>query len=132
MKTITGKEAIEIIKNFIDDSLVKEEWYKSIQKYVEAIILYGSTVKGTNLEDSDIELLIIVPLKIEQKYTQEYSYNYGGYEINLVLMSIERLKKLAKEQNDLLQAEVFRKSEVIWEKNKKVRNFIEKIKVPKK
>jgi len=37
--------------------------------------LYGSVAKGTNRGDSDIDILLIVPLEVEQTYTSgEYFY----------------------------------------------------------
>jgi predicted nucleotidyltransferase len=96
MKKLIKTKAIQIIKEFIDSMLVKEEWYKNIQKKIKAIVLYGSVSKGTNRPDSDIDILIFVPLAIEEKYTKgEYFYDFNGHEINIVLRSIERLRKLA-------------------------------------
>jgi len=45
-----------------------------------------------------------LPLGIEQKYTVgEYFYNYKDISINIVLRSIEKLRKIAKSQNDTAQ-----------------------------
>jgi len=133
-RKITKKEAVKIIKEFIKEDLISEKWYQNIEKHIKAIILYGSVAKGTNTPNSDIDFLIILPLKIEEKYTKgEYFYDYNNNRLNIVLKSIERLKKLAKEQDDSFQAEVFRDSEVIWEKDLEVRDIIKKLKsIPEK
>ena len=64
---ITKQKAVKLIKEFLKE-LDKKKWYINIKPYIKAILLYGSVAKGTNREDSDIDILIFVPLKIEQKY----------------------------------------------------------------
>lgn len=129
---ITKKQAIETIKQFIEEKLVDEKWYQNIKSHIKAIILYGSVAKGLNRADSDIDILVIVPLAIEEKYTQgEYFYYYKNNEINIVLRSIERLRKLAEEQSDSFQAEVFRESEIIWKSDNGIEELINKIKSQK-
>jgi len=128
MKKLEKSEAIEIVKDFLKTTLVKEDWYKNIEEEIKAIVLYGSVSRGTNRPDSDIDILIFVPLAIEEKYTKgEYFYDFNGHEINIVLRSIERLRKLAKEKNDKFQAKVFKGSEIICEKDKEVKKLIKKL-----
>ncbi len=126
-KKINKNKAVTLIKEFIKNSLSKEEWYQNIKPHIKAIILYGSVAKGTNCQNSDIDFLIILPLEIEKKYTKgEYVYHYKNQEINIVLRSIERLRKLAKSKKDNFQAEVFMDSEIIWEKDNEVKGLIKK------
>lgn len=111
---IDYKQAIKLYKQFASDVLTNEKWYKSISQYIKATLLYGSVAKGTNRKESDIDILIIVPLEIEEKYTLgEYFYTYEGNEINIVLRSIEKLRTVAKEQKDAFQKEVFRNAIII-------------------
>ncbi len=132
MKKINRDEAILILKRYITSALTKKVWYKNIKPYVKAIVFYGSTAKRINRPDSDLDLLIFVPLKIEEKFTEgEYSYKFDGREVNIVLRSIERLRKLGKEQNDKFGAEVFRKSDILLETDSEVRTLIKKIKAVK-
>jgi predicted nucleotidyltransferase len=129
MEKVNRNEAVSILKRYITSALIKNEWYKHIKPYVKAIVFYGSTAKGLNRPDSDLDMLIFAPLKIEEEYTKgEYSYQFEGREVNIVLRSIERLRKLGKEQNDKLQAEVFRNSEILFETDSEVRKLIDKIK----
>jgi predicted nucleotidyltransferase len=129
MDKINKRRAITLIKKFIKFPLSEKKWYKKIKPYAKAIILYGSVAKGTNRKNSDIDFLIILPLNIEKKYTKgEYFYNFKGYEINIVLRSIEGLRKIVKEQKDSFQAEVFKYAVIIWEKDKEVGNLINSIK----
>lgn len=123
---ITKSEAVQLVKEFLEDKLSKEEWFQDVQDFVKAIILYGSVSKGTNRPDSDIDVLVIIPLVIEEKYTKgECIYTYKNFEINIVCRSIERLRALAKlDEKDLFQREVFRGSEIIWEKDDEVRKLI--------
>jgi predicted nucleotidyltransferase len=128
MKKITKAEAVKIINEFINNTLSNEKWYQNILEHIKAIVLYGSVAKENNRPDSDIDILIFVPLNIEEKYTKgEYFYKYTEHEINIVLRSIERLRKLAKEKNDKLQAEVFRDSEIIVNKDDEVKKLIQQL-----
>ena len=120
-KCITKKHAIELIKKFIELELDKETWYQNIKEHLSAVILYGSVAKEVNRTDSDVDILLILPLEIEKRYTTgEYFYQFEGREINIVIRSIERLRKIAKEKNDEFQKEVFRKAEIIWDSNGEV------------
>ncbi|MFA5022844.1 MAG: nucleotidyltransferase domain-containing protein [Candidatus Paceibacterota bacterium] len=125
MKKLTKKEAGELTQRFIEVDLVKEAWYQNIKEHVSAIILYGSTAKGTNRPDSDIDVLFLLPLEIEKKYTMgEYVYQFEGREINIVIRSIEKLRKIAEEKNDPFQKEVFREAEIIFDKNGEVTRLL--------
>lgn len=124
---ITKEQAIELSKNFVEHFLPGVEWYKNIQPHIVGILLYGSVAKETHRPDSDIDILIIVPLEIEGKYTEgEYFYDYHGHTINIVLRSIERMRRIAKDHNDKLQKEVFKGSEII-KADKELTTLLEKI-----
>lgn len=114
-------EAIEIIREFIENRMESEKWYQDIKTYLKAIILYGSVAKGINRLDSDIDVMFILPLEMEEKYMKgEYFFEYKNNEINIVIRSIERLRKIAEGKYDPFQAEVFRESEIIWQKDDEV------------
>jgi len=116
------------IKSFLDEIIINEEWYQNIKKDLKAIVLYGSAAKGINRHDSDIDLLFILPIEIEEKYTKgEYFYQYRGQEFNIVIRSIEKLREITSGKPDLFQAEIFRKNIIIWEKDSEVKNLINKI-----
>ena len=124
-KFITKKQAIELIKKFIEFELVNELWYQNVKEDVSAIVLYGSVAKGTNREDSDIDILFFLPLEIEEKYTTgEYVYQFEEKEINIVIRSIERLHKIAAEKNDEFQKEIFREAYIIWSKDEEVSELV--------
>lgn len=125
---ITGNQAVKLIREFIFDVLPSEVWFQKINPHVKAIILYGSVAKGVNREDSDVDVLIILPLKIEDKYTVgEYFYDFRGYQINIVVRSIERLRTIANEAKDKFQKEVFRNSILIDSKDGEVESLLNKI-----
>lgn len=123
------EEFINLTRSFLNEGISGELWYQNIKDHILAIILYGSTAKGTRRTDSDIDLLFILPIEIEEKYTEgEYFINYGGYQFNIVMRSIEGLRNIADGEHDSFQAEVFRKNTILWEKNDEVRELIERIK----
>jgi predicted nucleotidyltransferase len=116
------------LNKFIKLTLSEEDWYKNIKGSIKAIIFYGSRAKGTNREDSDYDILIILPLKTEQKFTKgEYFYDLEGQKLNIVVRSIERLRSIAKDKTDQFQKEVFRKSIIIYENDLEVRSLLEEI-----
>ena len=122
-------QAIEIVKDFLDEEIVSESWYQAVKPGLKAIILYGSVAKGTNRADSDLDLLFIMPLEIEEKETAgEYFYKYEDHEINIVIRSTEGLKQIAAGVHDDFQAEIFREAEIIWQKDEEVKELIERIK----
>lgn len=128
MEILSKKQGIEILTEYIDTKLPKLKWYNQIKPHIKAIVFYGSTAKGLNRADSDLDILIFVPLKIETKYTKgEYFYKFNGREINIVLRSIERLRKLGREQNSSFESEVFRKCKILYEADSEVKTLIKRI-----
>ena len=118
-------------KEFLDTVVTKEIWYQDVKPFIEAIVLYGSVAKGTNRPDSDIDLLFILPRQIEEKFTTcEYFFIYEKQEFNIVMRSIEKLRTIAKGKHDTFQAEIFRSSLIIQEKNSEVRDLIHAILYP--
>ena len=117
-----------LLHKFLDEVISKENWYQNIKDELRSIILYGSVAKGTNRPDSDIDLLFVLPLAVEEKYTTgEYFLNYDNHEFNIVMRSIEKLRQLAGGSHDAFQAEVFRDSKIIWQKDEEVKDLIAKI-----
>jgi predicted nucleotidyltransferase len=81
--------------------------------------------KETNRPDSDIDILLIMPLDIEEKYTMgEYFYDYREQKINIVIRSIEKLRRIAEEKNDIFQKEIFRGAEILEETDDEVRKLL--------
>jgi predicted nucleotidyltransferase len=125
---INRDEATQIVNDFLSNDIKNEQWFQNITPFIKAIILYGSTAKGTNREDSDIDILIILPLEQEEKYTiGEYIYNYKNTEINIVLRSIEKLRTIAQEKKDTFQKEVFRNSEILTDTDGEVTSLLKEI-----
>jgi len=125
---INKKQAIKIAKDFLKTELEKEDWFIKVKPFVKAFVLYGSVAKETNKPDSDIDILIILPLEQEKKNTKgEYVYDYKSFKINIVLRSIEKLRKIASEKKDLFQKEIFRKSEVLMDAGGEVTNLLKEI-----
>ena len=113
---ISKSQAIEIAKDFLKTELEKEDWFVKVKPSVKAFVLYGSVAKETNKPDSDIDIMIILPSEQEKKDTKgEYFYDYKGFKINIVLRSIEKLKKIVAEKKDLFQKEIFRKAEILMD-----------------
>ena len=127
-KKVNKPQAKRIAKDFIKTELEKEDWFIEVKPFVKAFILYGSVAKEINKPDSDIDIMIILPLEQEERHTKgEYFYDYKGFKINIVLRSIEKLRKIASEQKDLFQKEIFRKAEILIDEDEEVTNLLKKI-----
>src|SRR3989344_2076051 len=125
---INKTEAMKIAKDFLKTELEKEDWFIKVKPFVKASILYGSVAKETNKPDSDIDILTILPLEQEKKYTKgEYFYNYKDFKINIVLRSIDKLRNIAEDKKDLFQKEIFRKSEILTDTDGEVSNLLKEI-----
>ena len=125
---ITKAQAIKLVNRYIKEELHDKPWYKHIEPHIKAVLLYGSISKGTNHEQSDIDILIIVPLAVEERYTAgEYNYEYRGQNINIVLRSIEKLRHIAQEHNDQFQKEVFRGCEILTASDGEVQGLLDRI-----
>ena len=125
---INKNQAIQLVNEFLQNEITQEEWFKKIKPSIKAFILYGSVAKGTNEHDSDIDILIILPIHQEENYTLgEYVYLYKNTEINIVLRSIEKLRLIAGEKTDVFQKEVFRESVLLKDFDGEVTELLKEI-----
>ena len=125
---ISKRQAINIVKDFLNTELEKEGWFVNVKPFVKAFVLYGSVAKGTNKPDSDIDVLLILPLEKEKEFTKgEYFYDYKGCKINIIMRSIEKLRKIALEQKDAFQKDIFEKAEVIIDNDGEVTELLNEI-----
>jgi predicted nucleotidyltransferase len=125
---LTKTQALHIVEQFMTEVLPSEPWYQQVKKSTKAVVLYGSTAKNLNRADSDIDLLLFMPLEAEERYTAgEYFYDFHGREINIVIRSIEGLHNIAEEQKDLFQKEVFRESVIVDAADDEVRCLLDQI-----
>lgn len=121
---IDKDQAIKLYSHFFD-VLQNEDWYKNIQPYIKATLLYGSVAKATNRIDSDIDSMLILSLAIEKKHTDgEYFLIYEGYVFNIVLRSIEKLRTIARDKKDEFQSEVFRSSTILLSSDSEVKGLL--------
>jgi hypothetical protein len=117
----------------MSEKLPELDWYRETSEHLKSIVFYGSRAKRTNRKDSDIDLLFIMPIEIEEKHTEgEYSYEFGGQEINIVIRSIERLRDIAAGEHDSFQAEIFRNSEIMWQRDSEADELIKLISFARK
>lgn len=121
-------QAIALFREFAATTLYNEGWYCNIAPYIRATLLYGSVAKGTDRPDSDIDILLLVPLAVEEAYTTgEYFYTYQNQEINIVLRSIERLRHIADAATDRFQKEIFRDAVILSAADEEVDRLLQRI-----
>lgn len=68
----------------------------------KAIILFGSFAKGENIKESDVDLLVVTPLKKEiniEKFEDEL-----GHKVQLFLFSDRELEKMKEKNKELLNS----------------------------
>ena len=74
-KTIISREIMESIKKYIEKI---SQYYK-----IEAIILFGSYAKGTNHEDSDIDIAVITDDIKTDRFDEEINLMQLRWDIDL-------------------------------------------------
>jgi predicted nucleotidyltransferase len=122
---ITKTEAVAVLNRFIDFVLNKEEWYQKCLPNIEAMLLYGSVAHQTNRANSDIDLAIFMPLKLEELYTKsEYFYSFEDYEINIVIKSTENLQRQIIDGINNHDKHVFQDAIVMYSKDTNLTNEI--------
>ncbi len=121
-------QAIGLCCDFLNSILEKEDWFIKTKPSIAAILLYGSTARGTNRPDSDIDILIFMPLALEKKFTRgEYFYNFKNVEFNIVIRSLERLRELAADNYNQKEADVFEGCVMLAQTNNEVGKLIGRI-----
>ncbi len=82
----------------------------------ERIILFGSYAYGTPTEDSDVDLLVVMPFegRKAKKAIEIRSAVYAGFPMDLIPITPERLKHRI-EIEDFFLREVVEKGRVLYE-----------------
>lgn len=121
---ITKDQAIGVASRFLEQILPKDYWYQKVSEDTKAILMYGSVAKETNSHKSDIDIMVILPLESEKKYTEgEYVYKFEGHEVNVVLRSIEKLRTI-NFSKDNFQQEIFLNCVFLFESDDEIRNIL--------
>lgn len=87
---------VRAIKIFLNLAPFKSSVFKKYA-FVKSAGIYGSVVKGENMEDSDIDIWIVIEKTPEQKMaklTHELKARYGN--VNLLYLTKEKIKVLKK------------------------------------
>ncbi len=84
----------------------------------ERIILFGSYAYGTPTEDSDVDLLVVMPFeeRTAKKATEIRLAVRAGFPMDLIPITPERLKHRLEIEDFFLQ-EVVEKGRVLYEAN---------------
>jgi len=77
------------------------EFLESKFDYPEAIILFGSWAKGENIDKSDLDLLIISPVKKEVSM-EKFRRKFGN--IQLFVLSKNKIKEMIKKNPELVNS----------------------------
>ncbi len=82
----------------------------------ERIILFGSYAYGTPTEDSDVDLLVVMPFegRKSKKAIEIRSAVYAGFAMDLIPITPERLKHRI-EIEDFFLREIVEKGRVLYE-----------------
>lgn len=82
----------------------------------ERIILFGSYAYGTPTEDSDVDLLVVLPFegRRAKKAVEIRSAVYAGFAMDLIPITLERLQHRI-EIEDFFLREVVEKGRVLYE-----------------
>jgi len=87
------------LEKIISSGLIK--FLKNEFDYPEAIVLFGSWAKGENVDLSDLDLLIISPIKKEVEM-KKFKKKFG--EIQLFVLSNDKIKEMQKNSPELVNS----------------------------
>jgi predicted nucleotidyltransferase len=83
----------------------------------ERVILFGSYAYGKPTADSDVDILVVMPLNGKKPVRQEAEIAlavHGGFPMDLIVQSPERLKQRI-EMNDFFLREIAEKGKVLYD-----------------
>jgi predicted nucleotidyltransferase len=83
----------------------------------ERVILFGSYAYGKPTKDSDVDILVVMPLNGKKAVRQEAEIAlavHGGFPMDLIVQSPERLKQRL-EMNDYFLREITEKGKVLYD-----------------
>lgn len=83
----------------------------------ERVILFGSYAYGSPTEDSDVDILVVMPLDGKKATHQEAEIAlavHGGFPMDLIVQSPERLKQRI-ESKDAFIREITEKGRVLYD-----------------
>ena len=83
----------------------------------ERVILFGSYAYGNPTEDSDVDILVVMPLNGKKPVRQEAEVVlavHGGFPMDLIVQSPERLKQRI-EMQDIFIREIIEKGKVLYD-----------------
>ncbi len=88
------------------------------QFHPERIILFGSYAYGTPNEDSDVDLLVVMPFegRRARQAIEIHQAVYAGFPMDLIPITPERLK-YRLEIEDFFLKEIVEKGKVLYEAN---------------
>ncbi len=85
----------------------------------ERIILFGSYAYGQPTEDSDVDLMVVMPFRgsgIKQAVRISTRLGYSGFPTDLLVWNPDRLKQRAEEGDGFAQ-DILTRGEVLYEVN---------------
>ena len=83
----------------------------------EQVILFGSYAYGNPTEDSDVDILVVMPLNGKKPVHQEAEIAlavHGGFPMDLIVQSPERLRQRI-EMKDFFLREITEKGKVLYD-----------------
>ena len=61
----------------MEDFISALKAFSENNSFIESVILVGSYARGTNQEDSDLDIVVITPNKAEMVANQDFVQNFG-------------------------------------------------------
>ena len=121
-------QVIGLCCDFLDSTLGKEEWFVSVRPSVAAIILYGPASSGAIDTGSIVNIMVLLPKNLAQKYSKgKYSYDYKDYQFRVVTNSVEKLREIASGGFSAKESKLFADCVILAQSDNEVGDLIRKL-----
>lgn len=96
-------EYLEIAEDYLEEEFPENDVQATISEEMEGIVLTGSAVNGDLHEPEDLDLFAYVPLEseLEHDLPPVQISSYEGNDVEISLMTLERLERAARRKDDL-------------------------------
>lgn len=110
----------KLLNNFemVEPHQIHELVARIVRKFhPERVILFGSYAYGKPTEDSDVDILVVMPLNGKKPVRQEAEIAlavHGGFAMDLIVQSPERLQQRI-EMEDFFLREITERGKVLYD-----------------
>lgn len=122
---MSGSDPVAVAREFVRQEFPRTEPQQIVANHLDAAILLGSAVHSDLPEPNDLDVMLYVPESTEEHFDIPpiHEMEYKGYEIELCVMSTERLARAARRKDD---PRTYWECEILYARTDRIRRMIER------